>query len=126
MPSILALDTSSDACSIALLKSDGTSDIQIEESTVLTPREHTQRLLPMIEALLSEQQVPLSALDAIAYGRGPGSFTGLRIGLSVAQGLAYGASLPLLAISSLQTMALTAMRLHKLAPGSVIITALAR
>ena len=116
MPSILALDTSTDVCSVALLH-----DGQVYESVSHTAREHTQRLLPMIEALLADHQVTLKNLDAIAFGRGPGSFTGLRICLSVAQGLAYGADLPLIGVSSLLAMSRQAQRLERLAPGTCVI-----
>lgn len=116
MPTILALETSSNACSVALLTDGG-----VVEDTVVLPREHTQRLLPMVEGLLKAQSTSLSDLDAIAYGAGPGSFTGLRICLSIAQGLAYGADLPLISVSSLLAMARTAHRRQNADTGSVII-----
>lgn len=116
MSYLLAIDTSTDACSAALLTPEG-----IVQSQVIAPREHTQRLLPSIEQLLNEQNVSLSQLDTIAFGVGPGSFTGLRIALSTAQGLAYGADLPLLPVSTLLTMAYTAKRLHHIDDGQVII-----
>ena len=108
MPAILAIDTTIDACSLALVTPRG-----IKESVSLAAREHTQHLLPMVDTLLKEAGIALSELDAIAYGCGPGSFTGLRICLSVAQGLAYGADLPLIPISSLHTMAVGALRLQQ-------------
>ncbi|MBX2807202.1 MAG: tRNA (adenosine(37)-N6)-threonylcarbamoyltransferase complex dimerization subunit type 1 TsaB [Cellvibrionaceae bacterium] len=115
MTSILALDTSTDACSIALLHHS-----KLYSEVAIAPREHTQRLLPMIQALLATHQLELSALDGIAFGCGPGSFTGLRIGLSVAQGLAYGADLPLISVSSLQAMAYTAHRQKSFKAGTMI------
>ncbi|MBX2808337.1 MAG: tRNA (adenosine(37)-N6)-threonylcarbamoyltransferase complex dimerization subunit type 1 TsaB [Cellvibrionaceae bacterium] len=115
MTCILALDTSSDACSIALLHRG-----EIHSDVNSTPREHTQRALPMIHRLLALHQLTLASLDAIAYGCGPGSFTGLRIGLSIAQGLAYGADIPLLPISSLQAMACAAYRHKALQAGTLI------
>ena len=116
MPTILAIDTSTDACSVALQSSRG-----IEQSLSITPREHTQRVLPMVEQLLAAHQCSLSELDAIAVSIGPGSFTGLRIGLSIAQGLAYGADLPLVAVSTLDTMAQTALRLYQPTVAQVIV-----
>ena len=117
MPYILAIDTSTDACSVALL----TPCEGVHQTLAIAPREHTQRLLPMIDALLKEHQVSLSQLDAIAFCVGPGSFTGLRIALSTAQGLAYGADLPLIPISTLATLACSALRLQIATSDQIII-----
>ena len=119
MPTILAVDTSTDACSVALLKNR-----QVIEKHTLTPRQHTQKLLPLIDELLSEQNVKLLDLDAIAYGRGPGSFTGLRICMGTVQGLAYAAELPLIAVSTLETLATGAQRLYRFPEGSHLVVAL--
>ena len=116
MSIILALETSSNACSVALNTPAG-----VFEDTVVLPREHTQRLLPMVEGLLKSQSLTLNELDAIAYGAGPGSFTGLRICLSVAQGLAFGADVPLVAVSSLLALATTVQRLQDIPAGSTIV-----
>lgn len=105
MPRILVLDTSSEACSAALWL-DGQSLTRFEA----TPRQHTKLLLPMVEQLLSEAELTLGQLDAIAFGRGPGSFTGLRISTGVAQGLAFGADLPLLPVSTLAALAGAVLR----------------
>lgn len=103
---ILALDTATEACSAAL------QNLQLIDARFeIAPRDHTQRILPLIQELLQAQQLELTALDALAFGRGPGSFTGVRIGIGIAQGLALGANLPMIGISSLATMAQGAWRL---------------
>ncbi len=102
MTRILALDTSGSACSVALW-SDAGLLIGHEETA---QRQHTQRLLPMIKSLLLEADVNMSSLDAIAYGRGPGSFTGIRIAAGVAQGLAFGIDCPVIPVSTLAALAL--------------------
>lgn len=100
MTQILALDTSTDACSVAL-NVDGHVTGRFE----LAARSHTQRLLPMVDALLHECHSSLDNLTAIAFGRGPGSFTGLRIGLGVVQGLAFARRLPVIPVSTLAALA---------------------
>ncbi|WP_392565536.1 tRNA (adenosine(37)-N6)-threonylcarbamoyltransferase complex dimerization subunit type 1 TsaB [Utexia brackfieldae] len=105
---ILALDTSTEACSVALLK--GT---QITAEFIVSQREHTKRILPMVDQILATAQCQLTELDAIAFGCGPGSFTGVRIGIGIAQGLALGADKPLLAVSTLATLAQGAYRLTR-------------
>ncbi|MFB6421967.1 MAG: tRNA (adenosine(37)-N6)-threonylcarbamoyltransferase complex dimerization subunit type 1 TsaB [Candidatus Malihini olakiniferum] len=97
---ILALDTATEACSVALW-----NDGQIFSLYEICPRQHSQRLLPMVQLVLAENGISLKDLDALAFGQGPGSFTGVRVGIGVAQGLALGADLPMLGISTLATMA---------------------
>lgn len=105
MANILALETATNACSVALLINDSVS-----EKYQLAAREHTKLILPMVESLLAEAALQLSGLDAIAFGCGPGSFTGVRIAAGIVQGLAFGADLPVLPISSLRALAQTAYR----------------
>ncbi|KEY57968.1 tRNA (adenosine(37)-N6)-threonylcarbamoyltransferase complex dimerization subunit type 1 TsaB [Serratia sp. DD3] len=103
---ILAIDTATEACSVAIWD-HGETHALFE----LCAREHTQRILPMVQQLLASCGLTLSQLDALAFGRGPGSFTGVRIGIGIAQGLALGADLPMLGISTLQTLAQGAWRM---------------
>ncbi|MGD9889113.1 MAG: tRNA (adenosine(37)-N6)-threonylcarbamoyltransferase complex dimerization subunit type 1 TsaB [Halothiobacillaceae bacterium] len=104
---ILALDTSTEACSAALLH-----DGQVFEQYALTPREHTQMILPMVRRVLAEAGLDLNELDGIAFARGPGAFTGLRIAAGVTQGLALGANLPVMPVSSLAALAHGVWRVH--------------
>ncbi|WP_145481968.1 tRNA (adenosine(37)-N6)-threonylcarbamoyltransferase complex dimerization subunit type 1 TsaB [Yersinia rohdei] len=103
---ILAIDTATEACSVALWNNG-----EVRALFELCPREHTQRILPMVQQVLAESGLALQQLDALAFGRGPGSFTGVRIGIGIGQGLALGADLPMMGISTLQTMAQGAFRL---------------
>jgi tRNA threonylcarbamoyladenosine biosynthesis protein TsaB len=104
---ILALDTATEACSAALAIGG-----EVVERYEVLGRGHAERLLPMVQEVLTEAGVALAALDAIAFGRGPGSFTGLRIGAGVAQGLAFGAGLRVLPVSDLAALASRASRHH--------------
>lgn len=97
---ILAIDTATESCSVAVWN-EGVVASRFE----ISPREHTQKILPMVKSALEEANLTLQSFDALAFGRGPGSFTGVRIGVGVAQGIALGAELPMIGISSLATMA---------------------
>ena len=119
MTTILSIDTSGTCCSVAL-GLDNKHLIRRAE----TPREHVRLVLPMVDELLAEAAIPLAALDAIAFTHGPGSFTGLRIGFGVVQGLAFGADLPVIALSTLQVLAQTAIHRECLANGTIVIPAL--
>jgi tRNA threonylcarbamoyladenosine biosynthesis protein TsaB len=96
----LALDTSSARCSAALWQ-----DGELLQQSTDTARDHARLILPMIDALLAGAGLGLRQLDGIAFGRGPGSFTGLRIAAAVTQGLAAGADLPVLPVSDLRALA---------------------
>lgn len=97
---ILALETSTEFCSVAL--DLGEQTFHKEE---IADRRHSEILLPMVHALLSETGLTLQQIDAIAFGAGPGSFTGLRIACGVAQGFAYALELPVIGISTLEAIA---------------------
>lgn len=100
---LLAIETTTEACSVALVH--GQSVIARSE---IAPRRHTELVLPMTEALLAEAGIDRHALDAIAVGRGPGAFTGVRIGVALAQGMAMALDIPVLPVSSLAALALEA------------------
>ena len=105
---LLALDTSTEACSVALWhKGEKT---HLDE---LAQRTHTKRILPMVDELLANSGINLKQVDALAFGRGPGSFTGVRVGAGIAQGLAFGADLPVIAVSNLTAMAQAAFELYQ-------------
>lgn len=104
----LAIDASTEACSVAL-QVEG----EIFSRYDLCPQSHSLQLLPMVDELLTQANIKLSQCDGLIFGRGPGSFTGVRIGVGVAQGLAFAADLPVVGISSLQTMAQLAYIKHQ-------------
>ncbi|WP_437882996.1 tRNA (adenosine(37)-N6)-threonylcarbamoyltransferase complex dimerization subunit type 1 TsaB [Pseudomonas sp. LRF_L74] len=107
MTTLLALDTATEACSVALLH-----DGRVLSHYEVIPRLHAQRLLPMVRTLLGEAGVALAEVDGIAFGRGPGAFTGVRIAIGVVQGLAFALDRPVLPVSNLAILAQRALREH--------------
>ena len=105
---LLALDTSTEACSVALFHRGEKTHLN-----ELAQRTHTKRILPMIDEILANSGLRLNEVDALAFGRGPGSFTGVRVGAGIAQGLAFGADLLVIPISNLTAMAQAAFELHQ-------------
>ncbi len=100
----LAIDASTEACSVAIKYQD-----KVFSDFELCPQSHSLVLLPMIDRLLTAAGCKLNDFSALIYGRGPGSFTGVRIGIGVAQGLAFSAELPTIGVSTMQTMAQQAL-----------------
>jgi tRNA threonylcarbamoyladenosine biosynthesis protein TsaB len=100
---LLAIETATEACSVALIHGDS-----LIARSEIAPRRHTELVLPMADDLLAEAGIGRHALDAIAVGRGPGAFTGVRLGVSLAQGMALALDLPVITISSLAALALEA------------------
>ena len=103
LKNILLLDAATEALSIAI--SSQLSHAHFE----VCPQQHSQKLLPLVKSQLDQAGFTLNQLDAIAFGRGPGSFTGVRVGVAVTQGLAYAASLSVIGISNLQILAQQAL-----------------
>ncbi len=115
---LLALDTSTAACSAAVWV-DGVS----VERYQIAPRGHAELLLPMATAVLAEAGLSVGQLDALAVGRGPGAFTGVRIAIAVAQGIAFAADLPVAPVSTLAAVALELVRLHHVTHVAVAVDA---
>src|SRR6185312_12626224 len=100
---LLAIETATEACSVALLHGNTLID-----RSELAPRRHAELVLPMAEALLAEAGITRKQLDVIAVGQGPGAFTGVRLAISVAQGLALALDIPVVSVSSLAALAMQA------------------
>ena len=114
---ILAIETATDACSVAISR-DGV----VSEVFEVIPRQHSQRLLGMLDELVPGGDLRAAGIEAIAYGEGPGSFTGLRVTASAAQGLAFAATLPAVGVSTLAGQAVTAIRELRIEGDPVILS----
>ena len=101
MPNLLAIETTTDTCSVAVYCKE---HVQIER-TIRKPRVHAERLVPMIQEVLEYTGLKVGDLDGIAVSSGPGSYTGLRIGVSTAKGLAYAGNIKIISVPSLAAMA---------------------
>ena len=116
----IAIESSSELCSVAL-----TNGTEILQRISNEPRQHAEQILPMIDQLLADAGLQKNSLDQVVVGRGPGSFTGVRIACSVAQGLGHGLNIPVLPISSLAGLAQATTRVETtLAAGAQIIAAI--
>ena len=102
---ILAVDTATERCSVALARGE-----RLDELAEAVGQKHSERVLPMVRALLKEHRLRLDECDAIAFGAGPGAFTGLRIACGIAQGLAYGVGKRVIPVGNLQALAFAASR----------------
>jgi tRNA threonylcarbamoyladenosine biosynthesis protein TsaB len=107
---VLAIDTSTEYCSVALWQ-----DGAVVERCDLAGQKHSELLIAMLDALLNEAGVKLAQLDGIAFGKGPGSFTGVRIACGAAQGLALGANLPVAGVCTLEALAEASGKSHVIA-----------
>lgn len=105
MSRILAIDTATEACSVAL--TDGS---RVYSQFEVCPQQHSQKLLPMVDEVLNEAGLSLTDIDCLAFGRGPGSFTGVRIATGMIQGLAFGSQRQVAGVSTLAAMAQQAMQ----------------
>lgn len=117
MAFILNIDTATPVCSVALAEDDRI--ISLRESS--TEKSHAENLILFIEEILKEQQIAARELSAVAIGKGPGSYTGLRIGVATVKGLCYGANIPLLAVSTIETMVQFALQKIKKENGRILL-----
>ena len=122
---LLALDTATEALSLALLDDERSPGQRLLTRHALMPRQHAEQVLPWIDELLAEAGLAPTQLDAVAVGRGPGGFTGVRLGVSLAQGMAFGLDRPLFAESSLAALGGQAIGGQvKIQPGTRVLAAI--
>ncbi|RLQ21511.1 tRNA (adenosine(37)-N6)-threonylcarbamoyltransferase complex dimerization subunit type 1 TsaB [Seongchinamella sediminis] len=119
MKSMLAIETATEACSLALWR-----DPDIAQRHEITPRQHSQRLFGMLGELLPDGQLRQQGIEAVAYGAGPGSFTGLRIAASAVQGLTFAAGIPAIPVSTLGCQVQTALREGLVGEGDMVLSTL--
>ncbi len=117
MKGILAIETATDACSVALWR-----DGLVDERHELIPRQHSQRLFGMLREILPDGGLDSAGIDAIAYGCGPGSFTGLRVAASAVQGLCFAAQIPAISVSTLACQVQTAIAEGLVAEGEAVVS----
>ncbi len=115
MTRLLALNTATESCSVALA-----CDGEVRQLRDDSPRSHARQVLPMVDKLLAASGIVPGQLDALTFSAGPGSFTGLRIGFGVIQGLAYGLGLPVVPVSTLEAMALAGAQSLAIRQGTVL------
>ena len=120
MSKILAIDTATEACSAALFLGDRVLEKRIISRFQFAPREHTKLILPMMDEVLEEAGIALKDIDAVAFSRGPGAFTGLRIAAGVAQGIALSVDKPVITVSTLKALALQAAKTFTEKKGLII------
>ncbi|MEI2513435.1 tRNA (adenosine(37)-N6)-threonylcarbamoyltransferase complex dimerization subunit type 1 TsaB [Acinetobacter soli] len=116
---VLALETANEQCSVALIDQHQELFFQLDDRA----KAQTQTILPMIEAALRDTQTELHELTAIAFSRGPGSFSGVRINAAVTQALAWANDLPVIAVSTLQALAQAAYQTHQLQQVTAVLDA---
>ena len=119
MKNILAIETATDACSVAW-----SDNGRVQQRHEITPRQHSQRLFAILAELLPSGRLKEYGIEAVAYGCGPGSFTGLRIAASAVQGLSYATGLPAIPVSTLAVQAQTAYRLGLVEDGQLVLSTL--
>lgn len=119
MSGMLAIETATDACSVAMSVGDS-----VLERHEVVPRQHHHRLFRMLEDILPDAQPQSRGVGAVAYGCGPGSFTGLRIAAAAAQGIAFACGLPAIGVSTLAVLAQTALRTGVVGAADTILATL--